>query len=347
MEDKSYHKLISWLRRNYQVIIGLITICLIVLMILFVDFINLLNKIILIGLYGTILFVIVYTFTFILRSYKLKLIFIGLNRKVSYSICYFSIGTAFAINEVIPAKIGDLAKIVFLKEHGNLKLSESFGGTAIERALDLFILFFISLFALIYISIIKIDESDTITLFGFSLQFYIILATIVIFVVLTFLILILFKTDFCLGIVGKISKKIENYFRNFITNLKGAIRSFKEHKKEFLVVLILSCVIWIIEAFIGIIFFYLVGFNLNFFILILALLFTYFSKSFPITPEGWGISENLGAIFVLIFYPSIPYLDLLSIFIIEHLFRSAYIFFYGGYSIFHFNFNLKHIKQIK
>ena len=347
IEEKRSLKLSRWMKKYYHVIIGVITICLIILMIFFVDFISLINKIYLIGLYGTIIFIIAYTITFILRAYKLKLIFIGLNRDVSFLTSYFSIGTAFAINEVIPAKVGDLAKIIFLKEHADIKLSESLGGSALERFLDLFILFSISFFALIYIYVIKIGDNETITLFGISLQFYLFLGTLLIIGILALLLLLVFKTEFVLKIVRKFSMKIATLLENFIENFKKALKRLREHKKELVIVLFIGCLIWLLEALIGVMFFYLLGFDLNIFILILALLFTYFSKAFPITPEGWGISENLGAVFVLIFYPSIPYLDLLSIFIIEHLFRSAYIFFYGGYSIFRYNFNLKNIKQIK
>ena len=79
----------------------------------------------------------------------------------------------------------------------------------------------------------------------------------------------------------------------------------------------------------------------------MALVLTYFSKTFPITPGGWGVSENIGALFFYLFHPEIPYLLILSIFIIEHLFRSGYLFFYGGYSILHYNIKLIEVEQIK
>jgi len=37
-------------------------------------------------------------------------------------------------------------------------------------------------------------------------------------------------------------------------------------------------------------------------------------------------------------YPEIAYLDILAVFILDHLLRSAYLFFYGGYSLLHLNF---------
>jgi hypothetical protein len=71
----------------------------------------------------------------------------------------------------------------------------------------------------------------------------------------------------------------------------------------------------------------------------------FFSRIFPLTPGGWGVSENIGALFIFLFYPGIPYIEILSVFIIDHLIRSAYILIYGGYSITHYNIKLKDIKR--
>jgi len=71
----------------------------------------------------------------------------------------------------------------------------------------------------------------------------------------------------------------------------------------------------------------------------------FFSKIFTITPGGWGISENVGALVIFLFYPQIPFLEILSVFIIDHLFRSVFLFFYGGYSMLHYNFKLKEAEK--
>jgi len=96
-----------------------------------------------------------------------------------------------------------------------------------------------------------------------------------------------------------------------------------------------------------VIFFYLLGYQLNILLLLLAIILTFFSQAFPITPGGWGISDNVGALFILFFYPEIPFIEILAIFIIDHLFRHAYVLFFGGYSIFHFNFSLKEIENLR
>jgi uncharacterized protein (TIRG00374 family) len=315
-------------------------------MIFVVDFPNLISKVILIGFWGTFLFVLAYTIAFHFRAYKLKLIFKGLNQPIKYSTSYFSIGAAFGINDLTPGKVGDLAKIFIIKDQEDIKLSESVAGIAIERVLDLILLFIISCLALVYLYFGNINGTGNIIILGQSIQFYLIIGAFLILAVLIFFILLIYKTKFVLKIINKISKKLGYYLERFLFNFKLGIKKFKDHKRQLVYIIMLGFPSWFFDASIIIIFFYFLGYNLNILVLILASILLFFSKTFPITPGGWGISENIGALFIFIFYPGIPYIEILSILVIEHLFRTAYLFFYGGYSIFHYNFKLKEAREL-
>jgi uncharacterized protein (TIRG00374 family) len=316
-------------------------------MIFFVDFASLIEKIVTVGVLGLILFIISYTLAFILRAYKLKLIFKGLDKDVAYSTCYFSIGAAFVINDLTPAKIGDFAKIFIIKDKENIRLSESAAAIAIERVLDLILLFFISCFALFYLYLTSYGESSESLILGQTIQFYIIIGAIFIIIIFILFLLLLYKTETILSIIKKISPKFSHYLGRFIINFKEGMKNFKDHKKELVYIILLGFPTWFIDAAIVIIFFYPLGYEVSILLLILAKILTFFSKTFPITPGGWGISENVGAFFTFFFYPSIDYAVILSIFIIDHLFRSAYLLIFGGYSILHYNISLKEIKQMK
>lgn len=342
MSEETKSKFVVWLKKYKRLIIGLTTLSLIIFMILFVDFPSFIDRITTFGIWGTLLFIISYSIAFILRTYKLKLIFLGLDQNIRFSTSLFSIGACFVINDLTPGKVGDIAKIFIIKDQEKKRLSESVAAISIERVLDLIFLFLISSFTLLYLYFTNID----ITILGQEIQFYLIIGGfIIIFLIILFL-LLLYKTEFILQIIQKISKKLEFYMRRFLINFKEGIKKFGSHKKELVYVVILSFPTWIIDALIIGIFFYTLGYSVNIFILILAAILLFFSKTFPITPGGWGISENIGALFVSIF-SSIPYSEILSIFIIEHLFRSAYLFFYGGYSIFHYNYTLKELQKIE
>ncbi len=352
MSEQNENKIIFWLKKHKRLIIGIITIILIVFMAFIVDFPSLISKIITIGLWGTILFIISYTVAFILRAYKLKLIFKYLNLDVKYSTCYFSIGTAFVINDLTPGKIGDIAKILFIKDQEDINLSDSICGIAVERILDLLLLFSISAFALIYLYLSNINDVDEKILLGQSIQFYLAIGAILLIGILVLIILIIYKTDFIVRIVSKVSNKLSIYIKRFLRNFKSGMRNFKDNKKGLLYINLLGFPTWIIDAALAIIFFRLLGYQFNIFLIIIATILTFFSKTFPITPGGWVISENIGALFIFILYSSeliYPdgFYEILSIFLIDHSFRSAYLYFFGGYSIFHYNFKLKELEKFK
>ncbi len=341
MSEVEPNKVILFLKKRKRILIGIITILSVILMLFIVDFPKIILKIRLIGFWGTFLFVLAYSLAFLFRSLKLKLTFKGIDKNINFSTSYFSTGASFVINDFTPGKLGDIVKIFIIKDQEKLLLSESVAGIAIERILDLIFLFIISCGSLIYLYISSFGGTENVEILGQDIQFYLIIGAILIIGFVIILILVLYKTESILKIINKISARVANYIERFLGNFKRGMKNFKNHKKEFLYVVLLGIPTWISDALIISIFFYILGYQLNIFLLVLAMILLFFSKTFPITPGGWGISENIGALFIFIFYPSIPYTEILSIFIIEHLFRSAYLFFYGGFSILHYNVKIK------
>jgi len=346
MTEKDKSIILGWLKKWKRLLIGLATIGLIILMIFLVNFPRLIQKIVTIGIWGLVLFILMYTLAFILRAYKLKLIFKGLDLDISYSTSYFSTGASFLINDSTPGKLGDVAKVFLIRDREGIKLSESVAGIAIERILDLILLFVISAFALIYL---YLGNFNNIGILGQNIQFYLMIGAIFILLILSLMFLAIYKTDFVINISKKFSPKLADYLRRFIINFKKGIRKYKNHKKEFVFIVLLGFPTWFVDAYIVTIFFHLSGYQLNMILLILAIILSFLSKIFPISPGGWGISENVGALFIFFLYPTFlgGYTEILSIFVIDHLFRSAYLLFFGGYSIFHYNINLRELEAIK
>ncbi|KKL50536.1 hypothetical protein LCGC14_2304520, partial [marine sediment metagenome] len=95
--------------KTKRLIIGCSTILIIILMITFVDYKTIYDNLKEISLLGIFLFCLTYTVAFIFRAYKLKLVFRGINLDPKFSTIYGAIGTGWAINELTPAKIGDVA----------------------------------------------------------------------------------------------------------------------------------------------------------------------------------------------------------------------------------------------
>ena len=117
---------INWFKTHKRLLIGLATIVLIILMVIIIDFQNLLKNLSMIGLWGTFLFIIIYMIAFLLRGFKLKLIFKGLDHPIKFSSSFFSIGAIFIINDITPGQIGDTVRMFILKDQEDIGLSESF-----------------------------------------------------------------------------------------------------------------------------------------------------------------------------------------------------------------------------
>ncbi len=118
MTENDKSKILEWLKKWKRPLIGLATICLIIIMLYLVgvEFPKLIQKIVTIGIWGLLSFILIYTLAFILRAYKLKLIFKGLDQDISYSTAYFSTGASFLINDSTPGKLGDIAKIFIIRD---------------------------------------------------------------------------------------------------------------------------------------------------------------------------------------------------------------------------------------
>ena len=347
MEEENRTKFLSWLKRRKRILIGIATLLLLLAMVFIVDFVSLIQKIITIGFIGLLLFAIIATIGFLIRAYKLKLIFKGINIKIGFSTSFFSTGAGLIVNDLAPGKVGDILRIFIIKDQEKLKLSESVAGIAIERILDFILIFIISCFALIFLYISNYGETSTKALLGFNMQIFLALGVILIVGILIALLLLLYKTEFIVGLIDRILPKIANYLNRFVRNFKDGIKKFSEHRKIFVITILLGIPTWIVDGIIVILFFSILGYQVNALVIILATVLMNLSKTFPITPGGWGISENVGALFIFFFYPEILFTEILSIFIIDHFIRTAYLLIFGGYSALHYNIGLHEIESAR
>ena len=316
------------------------TIFLIILMIYYVDFQKIQENIIKISIYGVFSICIVYSFSFILRSFRLKQIFKGIELNASIITLYGSFGIGWGINEITPGKIGDLARIEIIRQkEDQISLSKSFCAITIERYIDVLILFIFTCLIMIYLFFLGIRGTTKL-----NLSIYILLGALILITGIMCLIVLLIRKEFILNIIGKISINLKQRLEIFINKFLEGMKDFKRNQKEFLSVIIVSIPIWILDSSTIVILFYLIGYEINVFIILLAQIFSFFTKTFPITPGGWVISENAGALLVFLFYPSISYFIILSIFILDHIIRIAYIFIYGTFSSIGLNIKYRKIN---
>jgi hypothetical protein len=329
--------------KTKRILIAFVTLAIIILMIVYVDFQTILLNLQRISIWGIFLFSIIYTLAFIFRAFKLKLVFNGINLEPSYFIIYGAIGTGWAINELTPAKLGDFVKMEYIrqKEH-NFPLSKCLCAVLIDRFIDLIILFSITSFTLLYIYLSSVTYITEL-----NLHFFIIIGAIILFIGVVGLMLLFFKTDWILSITNKISPKLKNLLERFIVRFVEGLKDLRKDKKRILLILLYNIPTWLFESLTLVLLFYLIGFQMNIFIIMLAQIVTFFTKTIPITPGGWGVSEIIGALLLSVFYPAIPYNEILSVFILDHILRMVYVFIYGGISTIAINFRFKDIDTKK
>ena len=332
--------------RTKRILIWCVTLVIIVIMIIFVDFETILLNIQKISGIGIILFVLVYTIAFIFRALKLKIVFRGINSDVKYMTIYGAIGTGWAINELTPAKLGDLAKMEYIRQkESHIPLSKSLCAVLIDRFIDLIILFTITCCTLIYLLINRVYIS------ALELDFYIIIGATILLVGALGLLLLFFKTEWILKIIGKISKKLQNLVERFVNRFVEGLKDLRNNPKDILLVLIYNIPTWFFESLTLVIIFYFTGYPIDFFIIILAQILTFFTKTIPITPGGWGVSELIGTGLILLFYPLLQPIsnEILGLFVLDHILRIVYVFIYGGISTvaINFKFTKTEIEKIK
>jgi len=143
-----------------RVAVGILTIILIIVMLIFVDINRIVDNLSKISIPGIFLFILIYTGVFIIRSYRLQLLFKGLNLNTSFLALFGSFGIGWGINELTPGKIGDIIRIEVINEKNkNVGLSKSICGVAIERVIDLIILFSITCLVLLFMNLINVQDS--------------------------------------------------------------------------------------------------------------------------------------------------------------------------------------------
>ncbi len=155
-------------------------------MLYFIDFSLIIRNITKISIYGIVLFVLIYSLTFILRTYRLKIIFRGLNSDASFLNLFGSFGIGWGVNEIIPGKFGDLVRLEFIRQkENNLNRSKILCGISIERFTDLAILLLITSFTLLYLYFNEIKGTSELKLtFYIGIGALILLCSLIIVLIL-------------------------------------------------------------------------------------------------------------------------------------------------------------------
>ncbi|MHA1607771.1 MAG: lysylphosphatidylglycerol synthase transmembrane domain-containing protein [Candidatus Freyarchaeota archaeon] len=313
-------------------------------------------------------FIAAYTFSFLLRALRWKIIVGATGKNASFSRLMTINFSGWFVNQVTPAKIGDFLRISLLSSQEHVSLGESTSTIAVERALDVSTIVLVSSILLFSANFSQMIPSHIklLSIIGFILLAAILALTIA----------------FCVagpGIVNtfrihKVSRRIHSALYELALGLRDGVQKLSKSPKALLLSALLSPPIWVIDAFSIYIFVnatgipqtiqtYMLAVLLGFYpqallpealllyistapfssvsagFCLLAAILGFASKLFPIIPGGFGIYELVVAIIL-----NITGLSLhvgLAVALIDHMARLTYCSAAGIPSLIHNGIGLR------
>ncbi len=218
------------------------------------------------------------------------------------------------LNNILPAKLGELAKVMYLKKIYHFSMNNILAVVFIERIFDILMLATFSLFVLTFYVENEIYKNI----------FYV----VVIFIWI-FLIAMKYKKDYFIFLVYLVPSRVIKIFGKKIINNINKILSFSTTFK----VLSLTFLVWVSFAIITLFFFYFVAkFNLSFTQMLIVFVVSAVGMALPLAPAGTG-TYHAGVIISLGWFGVAKEEALISaiilhlIQIIPPIFISAYIFY--------------------
>lgn len=180
--------------------------------------------------------------SYLLRIYRWKLLTTHKSSNLSWLSFSGPYMASYALNNILPFRVGDFARIFYFNKYFNLTSGQVTGFMIVERVFDLVVIIILFLFSIFFFNIIEN---------GISFNFLLIPL---------FLILILSIIFFNPNVLNQInrintnlisffSKEISNFIFNYINEINLTLISFR--KKKILIKLVfLTILSWMFEAFV-------------------------------------------------------------------------------------------------
>jgi uncharacterized protein (TIRG00374 family) len=261
--------------------------------------------------------IFIYSISWVLRVFRLQYITAHFKANIKLKDLFLLHISSYALNVLLPAKIGDIANVLYLKLYG-MKIEESLSSIVFTRILDLIAA---GVFAMSFIFIgfkVPIINKYASLLIGGCL--------------ILFMGLISFKK---MSLFSRILNIIENkialkFTKSFIAIGKGMHVGLINLFSSPLLLgksVLLSLLIWFFDIFT----LYFIALSMNISVPILFMIFgvalANIAKIVPATPGGIGLYE--GIIVAVFSAANVGYNNALAIAVLEHLAKNLYILLIG------------------
>ncbi len=271
-----------------------------------------------------------YTVDMMVRAYRWQQILKdnSINIRLTDSFLAYNLGNA--MNILIPAKIGDIARSYFLNKKYKLAYAKTLPATFVDRIFDVVGVYIVILICSVYvITTVKLDR-----------WFYNMLLLGIIALVLTFVFLEVIINN------KKLLKSIKNKrLVELIEAMRQVFHGSIKNKGKLLRMTVCSTFIWTCEGIITYFIFLSLGQNISPIIITFANMTANLTKIIPVTPGGLGVFEGT-MILVLSFYGYTgAVIGIAST--LNHLLMNLYTIALGMYALIRENIKIANIKMEK
>jgi glycosyltransferase AglD len=266
-----------------------------------------------------VLAVIVYALSWVFRTWRLE----QLTRHAGKSLSLFEIFkiqiSGYALNVVLPAKLGDVIMIGYLKLKG-ITLGKSTAIVLQSRILDMMAILLISISAILVIS-----SGSTPSWIWMSILIGAIIIAIPTCVAITD------KNGLVISIIEKFGSCIRHGFVTLaVSKIKDVYRSYQEimnDRRLLLYTILLSLFIWTIDGLTCYVLTVSIDNPVQIIVCILAVMTANIGKSVPTTPGSIGIYESILATVLTLF--GLPFSIAITIAILDHLIKNIFTLVLG------------------
>jgi uncharacterized protein (TIRG00374 family) len=304
---------------KYRIIAFIIGIGILLALIYYAGFERFLDIVLQTSPYWIAAAVIIYAASWIFRTWRLERFTTHAGKNIRIFDLFKLYISGYALNVILPAKLGDAATVGYLKMKG-INIGRSAAIILQTRILDVLALILLSIPALILFSEKAAPNWIRTTIF-----------ICILFVAVPIGIVILDKNKIFSGLLEKFGNKFSHKFLKLaVEKAKDAYESYHEivlNKKLLVASILLSLMIWLFDGLTCYTVSIAVGSKISIFVVILAVSLANVGKSAPATPGAVGIYESLLSA-VLVFF-GVPFDIALAIAILDHAIKNIFTLLLG------------------
>lgn len=226
----------------------------------------------------------------------------------------------FFLNNLLPARAGDIARGAALKAVEKTPMGISLSTIVIERAMDMF-----TLALMLSAGAMLVSRS--------SIMLTVAAAALAIALLLVMMLITAYKYE------TFISRKLEKRFpavSGFLTSMKEGLYKMYYNPGSLALSIAISLPVWVLEVSGVYIAAMAIGYRISFPLAIVAGITSFVGLTIPVTPGGIGVYEvTMVGVFALF---GIPIATGMSLALVDHFVRTSVLFVFGAISTIHLGF---------